>query len=511
MTMLRYGTTKVMFVRSWRRPWSGWARMPVLLLLSGAIAVAIAVSIAPGLVTAWSVPSCSRSDRLPPLVLSLSFRPQMTTPAFPFDDGEGFVRYAPTTAGGRSDLRREAKSNRSRRTSSTSTVSTTSLNSSRRSPNRNSTSGRDTDENTDRTTPLTHTTTPTTHTWEDLFQVLVRYKEHAGHCNVPARYYFYTDSEQEEAVDDSGAAEMTNRRNNTTTTKKNHTIPLGRWVVKQRQHKVQGTLAAYKVQKLTALGMVWDPLTEKWETMAALLEQYTRREGHCHVPQRHRERQDEDDEVVDSNDAADDLGSTKRTRRGTTRPEYNLGRWLANQRQAYRQQKLAAYKIARLEHISFASCCVSASSVASREANPDATHDTATAVVDDEVMNSKYQQIWDPTNAKWHEMYHLLQAYTEREGHGNVPSRHQEHGKALGTWWYNQHRTTATAKAANSSNYQRNPPRNPHVDTTTTDDQDRNHDQLQQQQWLCNYREERFEELGLVWDTVSEHWEDMYA
>ena len=42
-------------------------------------------------------------------------------------------------------------------------------------------------------------------------------------------------------------------------------------------------------QRLDALGFVWDPLTAQWEEGFSALQSFHQREGHCRVPQDHRE------------------------------------------------------------------------------------------------------------------------------------------------------------------------------------------------------------------------------
>ena len=63
-------------------------------------------------------------------------------------------------------------------------------------------------------------------TWDDLFNVLLLFKQEHGHCNVPCHY------------------------------KKNPR--LARWALKQRQNKRKGDLDSVKVARLTKIGFVWD-------------------------------------------------------------------------------------------------------------------------------------------------------------------------------------------------------------------------------------------------------------
>ena len=42
--------------------------------------------------------------------------------------------------------------------------------------------------------------------------------------------------------------------------------------------------------------------------------------------------------------------------------------------------------------------------------------------------------VWDVAAAQWEQNYALLRAFVEREGHANVPDRHEEGGEKLGRW-----------------------------------------------------------------------------
>ena len=94
--------------------------------------------------------------------------------------------------------------------------------------------------------------------WQDSFTLLVQYKKKVGNCNVPR------DHKEDE---------------------KN----LGSWLNKQRLDKKKGRLDAKRESGLDEIGVVWDLLSQKWETMFALLLQYKNREGDCNVPYDHEE------------------------------------------------------------------------------------------------------------------------------------------------------------------------------------------------------------------------------
>ena len=63
---------------------------------------------------------------------------------------------------------------------------------------------------------------------------------------------------------------------------------LGQWVSVQRRHK--DMMSPERCQRLDTLGFVWDPFTAQWEEGFAELQRYHHREGHCRVPERHREQ-----------------------------------------------------------------------------------------------------------------------------------------------------------------------------------------------------------------------------
>ena len=42
--------------------------------------------------------------------------------------------------------------------------------------------------------------------------------------------------------------------------------------------------------------------------------------------------------------------------------------------------------------------------------------------------------VWYVMAEEWERKYALLAAYREREGHANVPDKHEEGGEKLGTW-----------------------------------------------------------------------------
>ena len=126
--------------------------------------------------------------------------------------------------------------------------------------------------------------------WQDSFTLLVQYKKKVGNCNVP----------REHKEDEKN---------------------LGSWLNAQRLDKKKGRLDAKRESGLDEIGVVWDVLSQKWETMFTLLLQYKEREGDCNVSQNHKE----DGE--------------------------NLGQWLNQQRVENQRRKMDGGRKRRLEEM----------------------------------------------------------------------------------------------------------------------------------------------------------------
>ena len=129
--------------------------------------------------------------------------------------------------------------------------------------------------------------------WEEGYAHLVTYKKREGHCLVPQDY-------------------------------KEDGYPLGQWVSKQRIAKKKNLLAPDRIERLDALGFVWDPLAAAWEEGYAHLVKYKERKKDCLVPLRYK---------------ADD--------------GYLLGQWVYRQRIAKKKNLLAPDRIERLDDLGF--------------------------------------------------------------------------------------------------------------------------------------------------------------
>jgi Helicase associated domain len=192
--------------------------------------------------------------------------------------------------------------------------------------------------------------------WENGFAALKRFKAREKNCRVPRVHL--------EGV-----------------------FNLGTWVVNQRNRR--GTLSVQRRQRLDAIGFDWTLMRarDSWETGFAALKQFQSREGHCRVPEGHKEgsvklgswvqaqrskrkgmstacrRQlDAIKFVWDPNEDAWRRGFAVlkqfkarekhcRVPRGHLEGAYNLGTWVVNQRN--RRDTLSVQRRQRLDAIGF--------------------------------------------------------------------------------------------------------------------------------------------------------------
>ena len=249
--------------------------------------------------------------------------------------------------------------------------------------------------------------------WEEKYMLLKRFKEREGHCNV-------VQSHKEDGAN------------------------LGIWVSHQRVMKKQGKLDPDRRKILEEIGIEWVILSAKWDEIYALLEQYKKREGHCSVPQSHKE---------------DDA---------------NLGIWVNDQRQLKRKEKLNPDRQKRLEEIGFEWVLTSSAwdemysllkqfmkreghcTVPSSHKEDGAT--LGTWVKDQRVLKRKEKLDTDRERrleeigfewaifVPWEEILSLLKQFKMREGHCNVPQSHIEDGAKLGAWVDRQRQLRKTGK-----------------------------------------------------------------
>lgn len=199
-----------------------------------------------------------------------------------------------------------------------------------------------------------------------------------------------------------------------------------------KKSRLRGT--AHRRGTLEAGGAVCAPLEAgPWGRMHRLMLSFTEREGHCDVPSKHEEQ-------------------------GT-----QLGRWLNKQRQAYKGGTLELRRLAALEAAGVVWDVKEAEwqrmhglllAFKEREGHCDAKakHDEQGSPLGMWLSKQRvvYKRgtleprrvaaleaagvVWGPLEAGWGQMLGLLLTFKEREGHCDVPCRHEEQGDQLGGW-----------------------------------------------------------------------------
>ncbi|MBF0110852.1 MAG: helicase associated domain-containing protein, partial [Magnetococcales bacterium] len=205
---------------------------------------------------------------------------------------------------------------------------------------------------------------------------------------------------------------------------------LGDWMTSQRRMKGSGRIDKERIQRLDALGFVWDPEARFDQDMANALKKFIAEQGHCNIPPdwnrpatlpswvrrvrlRHaggtieqtlRERLDRMGFVWDAREAAWEemfvaLETFVRERHHCIVPDPfpenpRLSQWVVGLRKRYRGGTLEQEKIARLDPLGF---------------------------------------VWDAKAVFWEEMFAALTAFHDRFGHCLVLENDTEHSKL--SWW----------------------------------------------------------------------------
>ena len=247
--------------------------------------------------------------------------------------------------------------------------------------------------------------------WEMMFNILQKYKENYGDCNVPQRW-------QENKV-------------------------LAEWVSTQRGQYRNKTLSKERIKRLNDIGFEWKlisytPTRVPWDEMFDALIEYRKRHGDCNIPSRSTENK-------------------------------KLGSWVKEQRSSYRRGILSEERIKRLNDIGFEWVRIShTSSRASWEkmfaelkeyrnkhgdcnitANYRVNNLSLGNWVQRQRQKYKIKQLsedqikrledtgvkWSLKVSKlpWDEMFAELEKYKENYGNCNVPSSWQEN-KVLASW-----------------------------------------------------------------------------
>jgi len=274
--------------------------------------------------------------------------------------------------------------------------------------------------------------------WDEGFRYLTIYKEREGHCRVPR-------------------------------THKENGFPLGQWVSNRRQRTQ--ILSEARRQQLDELGFVWDTPETDWEEGFRYLTIYKKREGHCRVPQRHKEN------------------------------GFRLGSWVDRQRQSKDAETLSEARRQQLDELGFVWNALDAAweegfryltihKAREGHCRVPATHkengfrlgqwvgvqrhnaDTLSAPRRQQLDELGF--VWDPFETDWAEGLRYLTIYKKREGHCRVPAAHKENGFRLGQWVSRQR-------------------------------------QSKDAETLSEARRQQLDELGFVWNALDAAWEEGFS
>jgi Helicase associated domain len=246
--------------------------------------------------------------------------------------------------------------------------------------------------------------------WEEGFSYLKAYKKREGHCRVPA-------------------------------THTENGFRLGGWVNKQRWRK-GARWSEERRKRLDELGFVWDTLEAAWEEGFSYLKAYKKREGHCRVPDNHKE------------------------------DGFGLGGWVRRQRQSKRQESLPEARRQQLDELGFvwdafetdwAEGLRYLTIYKEREGhcriprphkeNGFRLGEWAHQRRNKPLSEARRQQLdelgffWDPDQMDWAEGLRHLTIYKEREGHCRVLPKHRENGFRLGPWVLRQRQSKTLPEA----------------------------------------------------------------
>jgi superfamily II DNA or RNA helicase len=232
--------------------------------------------------------------------------------------------------------------------------------------------------------------------WEEGFSALKIYKDRVGHCRVPQRY-------------------------------KENGFRLGQWVTVQRANKTK--MPSERRQRLEELGFIWDEREADWEEGFNYLKLFKNREGHCRVPQRHKEN------------------------------GFRLGQWISRQRQS--KATLSLVRRQRLEELGFiwdereadweeGFNYLKAYKKREGHCNVPKSHKehefslglwvSDQRVNKDKMPSTRRQRlnelgfVWNARDAAWEDGFNHLKIYEDRNGHCQVPKTYKENGFELGSW-----------------------------------------------------------------------------
>jgi hypothetical protein len=217
-------------------------------------------------------------------------------------------------------------------------------------------------------------------------------------------------------------------------------FPLGSWVSKQKTKFGKGSLTSQDKEDLESIATwAWNNKETGWQTNFGLLVKFTQREGHSRVPSGHVEE------------------------------GMQLGRWVVRQRQSHQDGSLPQSRALALESLKGWSwnthdslwedgmhCLLAFVKRTGHSRVPSGhkegqfnldiwvnsrRHDYKLGKLESEKVNELNEVpgwVWDVLEWQWMESYDLLLKFAAREGHANVPQKHQEEGKKLGMWMSGQ-------------------------------------------------------------------------
>jgi superfamily II DNA or RNA helicase len=202
---------------------------------------------------------------------------------------------------------------------------------------------------------------------------------------------------------------------------------LGSWVNSQRQRKEN--LNEDRLKRLEALDFVWIPTDEKWLLGFSALQKYAQREGHCLVPQSHKEG------------------------------NHRLGAWVRFQRS--RKDLLDPSRIKQLESVGFIWLpldyewnrhfeALRAFTLREGHCNVPRSHEEGGIKLGNWVNSRRHSKehltnqqieqlnslgfIWESLSQRLALWIELLTRFYNREGHSVVTQTHVEDGHKLGIW-----------------------------------------------------------------------------
>ena len=236
--------------------------------------------------------------------------------------------------------------------------------------------------------------------WEAAFIKLIKYKQDHGDCLVPQRY---------KTADGLG---------------------LGTWTSRQRRNR--NSLSKDRIQRLEALGFIWDVREKSWEDAFAELQKYKHSHGHCRV-----------------------LKSFK------TADNFKLGAWVTDLRN--KKSTLSSEEIERLDEIGFiwdpyanlweeglseltsykkqnGDCFVPKTYVSATGHNLGGWVGTQ-RTNKEKLSKDRFDRLndlgfcWDTKVAAWEMAFKHLQAYQKEFGNCLVPQKYKtKDGFSLGSW-----------------------------------------------------------------------------